>query len=170
MDYGAAGGLGSDFDRFDRDGSVSSRPCSISWRIASDTLGIGRCLARHSSTMASCSGVNPMIFLIGWVSGLPPLLRFGFAILSNCLVCIDPCIFHICYMVGLKARQEIAMTKPDPKKQWNNYGCSHSADVENIVLIRGLIEDSDSKFKDELVAWFDDRMDVLMSALWGVVP
>jgi hypothetical protein len=57
-----------------------------------------------------------------------------------------------------------------PQKQWNNYGCSHSADVENIVLIRGLIEDSDSKFKDELVAWFDDRMDVLMSALWGVVP
>jgi hypothetical protein len=58
----------------------------------------------------------------------------------------------------------------EPKKQWNNYGCGHSADVENITLINNIIADSDCKFKDELVAWFDDRMDVAMSALWGVVP
>jgi hypothetical protein len=60
------------------------------------------------------------------------------------------------------------MTEPGRKR--NNYGCGHSADVENITLIRGLIADSDSEFADELLAWFDDRMEVAMSELWGVVP
>jgi hypothetical protein len=58
----------------------------------------------------------------------------------------------------------------EAKKQWNNYRCSHSADVENIVLITNIIRDSDCEFRDELLGWFDDRMDLLMSVLWEAGP
>jgi hypothetical protein len=58
----------------------------------------------------------------------------------------------------------------EPRKQWNNYRCSHRDDVENIILITNIIADSNSEFRDELLGWFDDRMDLLMSVLWEPGP
>lgn len=48
-------------------------PSSTRRRMASDTFGIGFCLARHFSTSAIISSVNEIIFFIGCVSGRPAI-------------------------------------------------------------------------------------------------
>jgi len=47
-----------------------------------------------------------MIFLTGWVSGLPPLLRF-FGILPASWMCLDSGIFRIYHIVGPEARRRL---------------------------------------------------------------
>jgi hypothetical protein len=49
--------------------NVAFSPASIKWRIASDTFGIGRCLARHLSIASSNVVLKPIIFFTGYISG-----------------------------------------------------------------------------------------------------
>jgi hypothetical protein len=64
-------------------GIVAFKPASINWRIASETLGIGRCLARHFSIASSMFVLKPIIFFvtdarcprprINFVNSMPPM-------------------------------------------------------------------------------------------------